>query len=266
MIDGNFKCPKPNSRYAVDRVKKPAKYSPDYFGITGLKGDGLGVSICVIDTGYPKHKDIPCLMDQVIDFTGSSNGALDVHGHATGIAGVLKGHGDIEGMTRSASIHYAKAINDQGQGNHGAVQASILYAIVQQVDIIVMAFGSDTRHPLLQDAIKKAYNSGICMFAASGNVSSKSRDMLFPAKFEHVISVGYSGSKTIEKIKEDAPGISFPFKSLDTTFKGDKYIKMSGTSIATPVAAGMAALIIQNSKKRPEPKEVYRKIMAYCKS
>jgi len=269
MSLGKFKCNKTNPRYAVREIKKRIRYLPATFGFRNLNGDGSDAKICIIDTGYPSHKDIPVQMSNVIDFTQSKELAKDIHGHSTGISGILKAQGkSIAGIAPKAECFYAKGLNDEGEGDHGAIQASLLYAIVKRVDIIVMPFGSECLHPVLHDAIRKANREGIVMFASSGNHSKRTRDADYPARFPEVMSVGLtSGSKVLPGSYE-ALNMDFPIKSIDTTYLNNMYVKMRGSSIAAPIAAGIAAIILQKystKTKRPAPQQLYRHMLSLCK-
>ena len=261
-----FHCPRPNSKNAISSLDKKIQYNPEYFGISNdsVNGDGSGIRICVIDTGYPVHNKIPVSLENVIDFSNNKNGARDDHGHATGVAGILKGNGDVKGIAPAADMFYAKAIANSGQGTHSAVHASILYAIVKNVDIIVMSFGCNVEHPLLNDVINKAYKSGICLFAATGNINSKKKDIIYPANFSEVMGVGYTKGNERKEILDARPGVALPYKSLDTMYKHNDYIKMSGNSILTPVVAGMAARIIQKYDRKMTPKQVYSALTTIC--
>jgi len=269
MNKKNYKCKKPNSRHAIDSVKNSIIYSPEYFGFKKIKGNGFGVNVCIIDTGLPSNKYLPSITKRSIDFTNSS--VLDKHGHSTGVSGIINSQakGNVIGIAPKSSLWHAKAIGDNGSGEHGAVQASILYAIVQNVDIIVMSFGCDSMHPFLHDAIKKAYNNGICMFAAAGNNKSHTRDANFPARLKEVMSVGLCDNKKIQTGKIEAPSIDMPLDSIYTTYLNDKFIKMGGSSVAAPVVAGAAACIIQQERiagNTIKPVDVYKKLMESTKN
>ena len=269
MPSVTFKCNRSNPKNAVGKLRKKTVYTPSMIGFDGVKGDGLGVRICIIDTGYPRHENIPFSASNTIDFTSSKSAAKDTHGHGTGVAGILKAHGgSIEGMVPKAEIFYAKGLSDEGEGSHGAVQASILYAIVKQVDIIVMSFGSEIRHPTLHDAIKKAYHSGISLFAASGQTLRSTKNSDYPARFPEVMSVGYSSTNFPTAGSSDAPHIAMPIKGLQTTFLGDKFIKMNGTSAITPAIAGVAAILLQNNRsvrQANQPGFLYDKLISLCR-
>lgn len=266
MKKKNYTCKKPNSRHAIDSLKKPTDYSLNKFGFKNIAGDGLGVKICIIDTGLPKSKYLQTTGRNAIDFTDST--VYDQHGHATGVAGMLiaRAPGNMLGLAPQLNTFYAKAIKNDGRGEHGAVQASILYSIVQGVDIILMSFGCESAHPVLKDAIKKAHNNGICIIAAAGNDRSQTKDADFPARLPEVLSVGLKTTKgqDVQTITTDLPAIDLSIDSLYTTYLNDKFIKMGGSSIAAPIAAAAAACIIQREKSKNiaiQPLDVYKEVI-----
>lgn len=266
MKTKTYKCRKPNPRHAIASLRKPVNYSLSKFGFKGLNGDGLGVKICVIDTGRPRTSFIKTPANNAIDFTETS--VYDSHGHATGVAGMMvaRSPGNMTGLIPQASVIYAKAIKDDGKGDHGAVQASILYAIVQGVDIIVMSFGCESAHPSLKDAIAKAYNNNICLIAAAGNGGSNTKDADFPARLPEVLSVGLKNSKgkNVQSPSSDAPAIDISADGLYTTYLDDRFIKMGGSSIAAPIVASAAACVIQRQKGKNaklKASDVYEQVM-----
>lgn len=262
-----YKCKKINSSHAVASLKKPIHYSLSKFGFKNLHGDGLGVKICVIDTGVPNTSFIKTPANNAIDFTNTS--VMDSHGHSTGVSGIMvaKSPGNITGLIPQSTIIYAKAIRDNGNGDHGAVQASLLYSIVQNVDIIVMSFGCEFAHTGLKDAIAKAYKNNICIIAAAGNDRSSTKDANFPARLNNVLSVGLKDAKgnSIQSSSGDSYAIDLCIDNLYTTYLNDMFIKMGGSSIAVPIVASAAACIIQNHKSKNiklMPSEVYEKIVS----
>lgn len=263
-----YKCKKPNASHAVSSLKKPINYSLNDFGFKNLTGDGLGIRICVIDTGVPNTSFIKTPASNSIDFTNTS--VLDTHGHATGVSGIMvaRASGNMTGLIPQSTILYAKAIRDSGNGDHGAVQASILYSIVQEVDIILMSFGCEIAHPSLKDAISKAYKNNICIIAAAGNDRSSTKDADFPARLNDVLSVGLKDAKgkSTQHSSLDSPAIDIHIDSLYTTYLNDMFIKMGGSSIAAPIVASAAACIIQKQRSKNiimTPAEIYGQIMSY---
>ena len=266
MKNKTYNCKKIINKYIIDKLDKPLNYSLKNFGFKNLQGDGSGVKICIIDSGVPNNKFIKTKVKNSIDFTNTS--IQDFHGHATAVAGLMiaKVPGYMTGLIPNVNIIYAKAIKNSGEGDHGAVQASILYSIIQSVDIIVMSFGCEHSHPSLQDAISKAYNNNICLIAAAGNYRSNTKDADFPARLPQVLSVGLKDSKgkNIQYSSTDYPAIDLSIDNLYTTYLDDKFAKMGGSSIATPIAASAVACVIQNQKNKKyilEVSNIYKQVM-----
>lgn len=269
MIRDLYKCGKVPNKFASDELPSFVSYQPQDLGLSNVDGNGRGIRVCIIDSGYPNHYCIPVPRTNVVDFTQSEGGALDKHGHGSGIAGIIKANGMMTGLAPMCDVYYAKALDNAGVGTHGTVQAAVLYSIIKKVDIIVMSFGSETSHPVLHDAIKKAANSKIAVFAACGNIIGTTKDAEYPARFTEVMSVGIcSGMKP--KVGENGRcNIDFPATTLQTLFCDNRYTKMSGTSILTAFAAGVAIRLAQKSKDKNgciEPLKLYDEMMSLCSS
>ena len=78
-----------------------------------------------------------------------------------------------------------KVVNANGDCSFNAIVAGVLWAIIKQVDIILISLGSQTDYLILHDAIKKAYEQNICIIAASGNKNT----IEYPASYPEVLSV-----------------------------------------------------------------------------
>lgn len=267
--NGNFKCKKVGSKSIITKIDSPISYFPSSFGIKGLSGTGKGIKVCFIDSGFPNHNDVIVDKDKTIDFTNSSNKTKDVFGHGTAVSGILcsNSKNNITGIATEIVPYYAKALNDEGIGDFGSVIGSILWSVVQRVDLIVMSFGSDIVHPTFHDAIKKAYNSGIAMIASAGNFSVHTHDASFPARFPEVFAVGYSQEKTdmkFEKMK-DSMGLIFSNKSITTTWAGNKFINFNGSSTGSAIIGGIGAIILEkmssNQMRDRTPLSFYQNIM-----
>lgn len=267
MSSSNYRVSKSNSRHVFEKLPERIEFQPRHFGFPDIEGEGYGVKICIIDTGFPFHPEIAVPHTNVIDFT-QGDSAQDKHGHGSGIAGIIKSKGpNLVGLAPSADVFYAKALGSDGSGEHGSVQAAVLYAIIKKVNIIVMAFGSEMSHPVLHDAIKKAHKAGCCIFSASGHAAGSTKDAEYPARFPEVMSVGFGAVSSPTITSSEVLNIDFPTRTADTLYLDGQFARMSGTSILAPVAAGVAARLVGRRKAAGTsvfPNEVYAELMGLC--
>jgi thermitase len=217
--------------------------------------------VAVLDTGVDgKHPD---LLDgagksRVIpgrDFLKNIDDPLDGGGHGTHAAGIVGASADngvgIVGMAPGCRILGEKVVSDYGFGTAASVAAGIVHAADAGASVISMSLGSPSCPDILKDAVAHAQAKGALLVAAMGN--SGHHDILYPAAMPGVLAVGStdemdrksSFSSFGEWISVSAPGSSIlsllPTNTNQTGFKD--YGWMSGTSMATPCVAGLAALV-----------------------
>ncbi|MEA2174957.1 MAG: hypothetical protein QOD00_2549 [Blastocatellia bacterium] len=185
---------------------------------------------------------------------------MDQNGHGTHCAGIIGAEGDnaegIAGINWKVEIMPLKFMSANGSGTTADAIKAINYVINRKragvnVRIISASWGSTMRSQALEDAIRNAGDEGILFVAASGNSSANSdKSPHYPAGYDlpNVISVAalnrndelasFSnyGAKSVHVA---APGAEI----LSTWLKGS-YEEHSGTSMATPLVAGEAALIL----------------------
>ena len=243
------------------------------------KGKHGKTRVAVIDTGVdPSHEDLQrnLVKDKKGGYIRAINGALthsmddsdmeDGHGtHVTGIigatyhngkggSGVASGHKNnlVEVMTVGAS--------EDGYGLYTAdIVAAINYAAKNGAKVVNMSFGGPGRDRVMEQAIKNAYyNKGIVFAAASGNDSSS--EFSSPGDFREVIDINASDMKNNTSVYWSDFGVSkdvtAPGADIISASPGDRYVSMSGTSMASPVAAGIIALI-RDARPDLTPAQVY---------
>lgn len=223
------------------------------------KTKGKGIKICIIDTGLPVHRDLD---GQILDSKNFTDSPLEdkIVGHSTFVGGIIAAKENNEGVIGIApksKLLIAKALDDNGSGSDEWLADAIYWAINKKANIINMSLGAPATAGAFfkktETAIKKAYEAGIILVAASGNESASKVGI--PARFPGVISVA-----AIDSRKEKAyfsnrgPNLDFAACGVDilSTYKNNLYSKMSGTSFSCPQISGIAALILSSHNKGNE--------------
>lgn len=135
------------------------------------------------------------------------------------------------------------AASGQGYVDLYAALQAVYYAISMGAEVISMSFGGPSPTPFFQTALQNASNAGLILVAAAGNESSSM--ISYPAGYDFVIAVAATAPGDVlasftnfgSWITLCAPGEGI----FSTVIVG--YSAMSGTSMATPITAGVAALV-----------------------
>lgn len=247
-------------RHIVDNSPSTIVYSPSAYGIDN-RCTGKGVKIAILDSGSTNHKDIK-FEGEKISLCDDNTIVNDKNGHSTMISGIIKANNkkNIVGLAPHAKLLFCKVVNQKGECEFNSLVAGILWAITKNVDIIVIALGSQYDYKVLHDVIKKAREHNICIFAATGN----REEIDFPAKYDEVFSTGFlTRSKSKNEIIKKNADFYLPNKGLYTTYLNNKYVRISGSSISTAFFAGLAATLVEQYKKERKeniPKLVYNNL------
>lgn len=242
---------------------------------------GKGQTIAVIDSGIYPHPD---LKDKIVGWVDIRDGSLtpcDDHGHGTHVAGVAAGSGVAsagkhKGVAPDANVVGVRiaSVSDAIKG----IQWVIDHKEELNIGVINMSLGDFAARPYTDDpwaqAAEKAMEAGIVVCVAAGNDGPSEYNINTPGIHPDVITVGAlddngtldrgddkvadfssRGPTQVDHLhKPDilAPGVNVygplaPGSNLDSPevpHDGQHYFAISGTSMATPMVAGMAAVLL----------------------
>ncbi|HWQ65989.1 MAG TPA: S8 family serine peptidase [Methanospirillum sp.] len=189
------------------------------------------------------------------DFINNDNDPMDDNGHGTHCAGVVGAVGNngvgISGVNWNVKIMPLKFLRADGNGDTAASLNAIAYARRMGADVISCSWGGTARSQSLQDAIAATDKLVVC---AAGN-SGTNNDVIqhYPSGFDNaqIISVAASdasdGMPSYSNYGPLTVDVAAPGDWILSTYPsslGYQYIKMKGTSMATPHVSGLAAMLL----------------------
>ena len=238
--------------YRHDDLAPKAWINPGEIPENELDDDGNGY----IDDVYGwDFTDAPNLQAEG-DYLEGDNEPIDERGHGThvaGIAGAMPNNGiGIAGVAWACPLMAVRAglsLGGSSRMQDDDSAAAIVYATDNGANIINMSWGSEHRSFVIQDAINYAYARGVILVAAAGN--SQKPAAIFPAAYRKVIAVA-STEQNQQRFYQSNFGASVdigaPGNVILSTQIDNQYRRLTGTSMASPHVAGVAALLLA---KRP---------------
>jgi subtilisin family serine protease len=208
--------------------------------------------VAVVDTGVdPTQPELKGALVPGYDFVNSDADPRDDHGHGTAVAGVIAARADNAAGTTGAcwrcSIMPIKVLGADGVGDDSLIAAGIIWAADHGARVINLSLGGPGTTQVLAEAVAYATAKGALVVAAAGN--SGNSVPFYPAADANALSV--AGTTRTDKPYEwtnrgawvdvAAPGCN------PTVDRGDRYVVFCGTSAATPLVAGLAALALSRS-------------------
>ncbi len=216
---------------------------------------GEGVNVAVIDTGMDyNHPDLKAVYAGGYNAVVSTNTPLDDHGHGTHVSGTIAAARDAKGVVGIAPrvhLYAVKVLDANGSGAYSNIVDGIQWAVDNKMQVINMSLGGGSGTPALQKVMEAADKAGVTIVCAAGNDSGP---VNYPAKYPQAIAISasdstdklaYFSSRGAE-IAFIAPGVDIP-----STYKGSAYKTMSGTSMASPHVAGLAAIAVAGGANTP---------------
>lgn len=229
----------------------------------------------VIDTGVYPHVDFLLGRNKIIHFVDLINNnqkMYDDNGHGTFVVGVLCGGGVVDnykGYDTNVDVIVIKALDDNGETTTSKILESMQWVIDNKskynIKIVCMSFGSvlsGTEDPLMYGA-EVLWNNGIVVVAAGGNNGPDSSTIMSPGASKKIITVGSIDSRDLTNLsvadfssrgpvfRNYKPDIVLPGVDIISTAiykRGEYYTTMSGTSVSTPMVAGVVSLMFNHNE------------------
>ena len=243
--------------WSIQSVLTPLSETIDwshvFLGLTPewYTADCSGVKVGVLDTGCVLHPDLK-LADR-FDFTGSRIGPDDQVRHGSwccGFIGATANDIGVRGIAAGVKLYSLKVLGDNGSGTDRTIAAGLRKAIDLKLDIISMSFGGRGMSQECHELLRAFTKGGGFAFAAAGNDGRDGRGIPLPendpaawAEVMGIAAVDMDGRLTEFSCYDTGTTCAGPgYQMLSTVPNG--YGLMSGTSMACPCVAGIAAKIL----------------------
>jgi subtilisin len=240
-----------------------------FYGTSDLTA-GNGVKVGVIDTGIAVHPDLKISGGQNTVVGENPNDFGDNgKGHGTHVAGMIAARGSspngVRGLAPSVELRSYRVFGKNAKGaSNFAISKAINVAVAEGCDLINMSLGGGDSDEATRSAIAKAREHGVLVLASSGNDGRQ--PVSFPANDPRAVAVSALGrtgtypSRTVEVGEVMKPFgadtkdyiaafsnvgpeilLTGPGVGIISTFPGNTYAVMDGTSMACPAVTGAAA-------------------------
>jgi len=230
------------SQWHLTKMNAPAAWD--------ISTGSTGVTVAMVDSGVdPTHPDLASRLVAGWSFLTGTTDTRDVQGHGTATAGTLGAVANnaegVAGITWKNPIMPLVVLNASDSASYSDIASAITYAADMHVRIINVSIGGNTPSSTLQSAVTYAWNKGSMVFAAAMNAGGSTP--YYPAACDNAIAVsatdtgdGWAGFSNYGSwIDFAAPGVS-----ILTTNNYGGYGYWQGTSFSSPLAAGVAALVL----------------------
>ena len=193
------------------------------------------------------------------DGTVRDNDPMDFHGHGTHCSGIASAVSDnsigITGVCWDCSIMPIR-IGFKSTGGAGLIDiegaaAGLEYGADNGAHVISMSWGGTQITSLIWDAVNYSYSKGVILVAAAGNIGNGVEH--YPASYPDVIAVAATDHNdeiahtAFESNHGSWVDVAAAGEFVYSTLFNDTYCQMSGTSMATPQVAALAALILSKN-------------------
>ena len=223
-------------------------------GVVHSSNKGTDIKVAIIDTGIDyNHPDLDDNYVEGYDFVNSDDDPMDDNGHGTHVAGTVAALDNdigVVGVAPEASLYALKVLDSDGSGSYSDVIAAIDWCVAEGIQVTNNSYGSSgDPGETVKAAFDNSASAGVLHVAAagnSGNPPGRGDNVIYPARYISVIAVAATDqsdkrarwSSTGPDLELSAPGVA-----INSTLLGGGYGEKSGTSMASPHVAGVAALV-----------------------
>jgi len=240
---------------------------------------GRGIGVAVVDTGVAPHPDLINPTDRIVafkDYINKKKEPYDDNGHGTHVAGCIAGNGygsqgKYSGIAPQANIIAVKTLDKEGSGDTSDVIAAIQWVLDNRtqynIKVLNLSLGSQPKslsYSPIDKAVTEAWKRGMTVICAAGNEGPGRQTISSPGICPEVITAGALDDRDTTSTKDDriadfssrgptkrmvakpdiiAPGVNIISLAVQNREGDELYRSLSGTSMATPIVSGCAALI-----------------------
>lgn len=192
------------------------------------------------------------------NFINNTNDFYDDDDHGTHVAGIVVGAGtNIFASPLGESKIEIMPLKFLGQGGSGSTSnaiRAIYYAVSNGARVINNSWGGSGYSKALQDAIAYAYDNHVLVVSAAGNYGSNNDSKpIYPASYDVPSNISIASTNVLDERSGFSNygalsvHLGSPGESIESTVPGNALLKMSGTSMAAPLVAGLAALAMREA-------------------